>query len=110
MAELFTSHRSVTTAPRRFVDSVGVSWTIYRILPQALLEGAVTLLPHADRRRGWLLFESDEGERRRLAPYPDDWAEVTAFELERWCMRAVRTEDLPRRRSGDTGQPSHGTR
>ena len=101
MVELTQSQHALA-ASRRFVDSVGLSWTVYRILPQAMLEGAVTLLPHADRRRGWLLFESADGDRRRLTPYPGDWAEISPFEIERWCMRATPIEELPARRSTDS--------
>ena len=94
-----TSHASATV--RRFTDCVGDQWTVYCIRPPSLLAGVITLLPHEERRNGWLLFESSEGERRRLAPFPADWAVVSDFELERWCMRATRIEDLPNRRAGE---------
>lgn len=100
MAQL-TPPSTTAIAARHFRDSVGVTWTIYLITPQSLLEGAATLLPHAERRQGWLLFESAEGERRRLTPFPPDWASVTPFELERWCMRATPIEEQPERRATD---------
>jgi hypothetical protein len=37
---------------------------------------------------GWLAFET-QGEKRRLAPYPADWAEKNDAELEALCGRAI---------------------
>lgn len=90
-----------TTAIRRFTDCVGESWTVYCVKPPSFLRDAITLLPHQERRNGWLAFECDSGERRRLAPFPRDWAMVSDFELERWCMRATRTAVIPKRRAED---------
>ena len=89
------------TLSRRFVDCVGVRWTVYCVAPPILLPSPVTLRPHVERRGGWLLFESADGDRRRLAPYPTDWREISAFELERWCMRATPRAQLPARRRED---------
>lgn len=86
---------------RRFTDCVGMEWHVYSILPLAVLQSVILLLPHAERRKGWLLFESSDGERRRLAPFPHDWRHISAFELERWCMKATPVRDLPARRAGD---------
>lgn len=97
-------NRTVDAAPslsRRFVDCVGVPWTVYCVASPILLPSPVALLPHVERRGSWLLFESAEGDRRRLAPYPADWREITAFELERWCMRATPIAELPARRRED---------
>lgn len=98
-------HRAVSAGlsvtMRQFTDCVGDRWTVYCIIPPAFLQGAITLLPHQERRNGWLLFESDAGERRRLAPFPTDWYAVSDFELERWCMRAARIGATPRRRAED---------
>lgn len=55
----------------------------------------------SERRRPWLVFESDEGEKRRLVPVPDSWLECSDFELERWCMRAIRVPPAPERRQLD---------
>jgi hypothetical protein len=86
---------------RQFVDSVGLRWTVFEIVPEAALARFISLLPHAERRTGWLLFESEDGDRRRLAPYPADWRTMAHFELERWCMRAMPVKDLPTRRATD---------
>jgi hypothetical protein len=90
------------TPPRSFVDGEAMEWTVREIQSHALPERLAQLLGNADRRRsGWLVFESADGEKRRLSPFPDDWGTVTAFELERWCMRAVLVPPAPARRKED---------
>jgi hypothetical protein len=86
---------------RHFTDCVGTAWTVYEVHPADLRGRASYFFPHPERRSGWLLFESSDAERRRLAPFPGDWHSVSEFELERWCMRAARVEDLPKRRADD---------
>ena len=86
---------------RTFVDTVGVEWTVREIASPELTGKLATLLEHDRRRGGWLVFDSAEGEKRRLAPYPLDWRTMSDFELERWCMRAVRVPPAPSRRAED---------
>lgn len=86
---------------RHFTDSVGVHWTVYGIIPSAALQDVIALFPHPERRAGWLLFESPDGDRRRLAPFPADWRTISPFELERWCMKATPVTGLPQRRAED---------
>jgi hypothetical protein len=86
---------------RNFVDTVGVEWTVREIAGPALTEALAKMLEHDRRRGGWLVFESSEGEKRRLAPYPPDWRTMSAFELERWCMRATKVPPGPARRAED---------
>ena len=89
------------TSARAFTDDVGVSWTVREIASPSL-EGTLARVLERDRRRGgWLVFESGEGEKRRLAPYPPDWHIITDFELTRWCMRATRVPPAPARRAED---------
>ena len=86
---------------RTFVDSVGVEWSVREIASPSL-EGALARLLENDRRRGgWLVFESTDGEKRRLTPYPPDWRTMTGFEIERWCMRATMVPPAPARRAED---------
>lgn len=88
--------------PVVFTDGVGVKWLVHEISAPSIPERLSLLLPHSERRGGWLLFESQDGERRRLAPYPPDWRSLTPFVLERWCMRATRVHgDEHRRRTDD---------
>ena len=86
---------------RTFMDTVGVEWTAREIASPKLSGRLATLLEHDRRRSGWLVFESAEGEKRRLAPYPLDWRSISDFELERWCMRAIRVPPAPSRRAED---------
>ena len=86
---------------RSFTDTVGVTWTV-REIGSPSLSATLQKLLEADRRRGgWLVFESGDGDKRRLAPYPPDWRTVSAFELERWCMKATRVPPAPARRAQD---------
>ena len=84
---------------RTFRDMVGVEWTAREIAGPELTGKLATLLEHDRRRGGWLVFESAEGEKRRLVPYPPDWRTISDFELERWCMRAHDAARVMRKRS-----------
>jgi hypothetical protein len=86
---------------RSFTDAVGVEWTVREIGTPSMTQTLSKLLEHDRRRGGWLVFESNEGEKRRLAPYPPDWRTVTTFELERWCMKATHVPPAPARRAED---------
>jgi hypothetical protein len=86
---------------RSFTDAVGVEWAVREIAAPKLTQTLAKLLEHDRRSGGWLVFESNEGEKRRLSPYPPDWRTVTPFELERWCMKATRVPPAPARRAED---------
>jgi hypothetical protein len=86
---------------RAFTDSVGVNWTVREIGSPTLTQTLAKVLKTDRRRSGWLVFESSEGDKRRLAPYPPDWRTVSMFELERWCMKATRVPPAPARRAQD---------
>jgi len=86
---------------RSFTDSVGVEWSVREIGSQTLTRTLEKVLESDRRRGGWLVFESSEGDKRRLAPYPPDWRTVSTFELERWCMKATRVPPAPARRAED---------
>lgn len=87
--------------PRQFTDSVGGTWTVREISPGPMPEKLSQLLGEDRRRSGWLLFMSQENEKRRLAPVPQGWASLSDAELEGWCMRARRVPPAPARRSED---------
>jgi len=66
---------------------------------RAIADGMSSLMDRmrleADIRNGWLAFQTiDDGPeiRRRLAPIPDDWTEVSEAELARWCVEASPTK------------------
>ena len=86
---------------REFIDSVGVQWVVREIASPSLEGTLARVLEHDRRRSGWLVFESAEGEKRRLAPYPPDWRTMSAFEIERWCMRATMVPPATARRAED---------
>lgn len=86
---------------RSFTDAVGVEWTVREIGSPKISQTLAKLLQEDRRRGGWLVFESADGEKRRLAPYPPDWRTVSTFELERWCMKAKRVPPAPARRAED---------
>ena len=101
--------RDVSSAPtemhpessRAFVDNVGVEWTVREVVVSAMTANLAKLLKHDRRRGGWLVFESADGEKRRLAPYPPDWRTISPFELARWCMRGTRVPPGEARRAED---------
>jgi hypothetical protein len=86
---------------RSFTDAVGVDWTVREIGTPKMTQTLSKLLEHDRRRGGWLVFQSSDGEKRRLSPYPPDWRTVTPFELERWCMKATHVPPAPARRAED---------
>ena len=86
---------------RSFVDNVGVEWTVREVALPTMTATLQRLLAHDRRRGGWLVFESGDGEKRRLAPYPPDWRTLSPFELARWCMRGTRVPPGPARRAED---------
>jgi hypothetical protein len=86
---------------RSFSDTVGVEWTVREIGSPKMSQTLSRLLEHDRRSGGWLVFESADGEKRRLAPYPPDWRTMSTFELERWCMKARHVPPAPARRKED---------
>jgi hypothetical protein len=100
-------------AYRTFIDSSGLEWQTWDVLPKAvdrrLAERRVSservAFPdrrHGDRRKvdgrwtpltsglrdGWLCFESVAG-RRRLTPIPAGWDECNVEALEIYCRSAT---------------------
>lgn len=99
-------------AYRTFVDSNGVEWQSWDVVPKGAERRISERRVHfesvsfADRRRanrrtvqgrwtlltsrlrdGWLCFESLQG-RRRLTPIPADWEDCSARVLESYCRSA----------------------
>jgi len=80
-------------AYREFTDESGVAWRVWDTRPHSAAN------VRSQYAGGWLSFEC-EGERRRLGPIPDDWAQASDEELWSWVALAVPT------RSGSLGGPS----
>jgi hypothetical protein len=60
---------------REFTDSSGVAWRVWNTRP------SISLLYGEALREGWLTFESPT-QRRRLAPIPEGWEEMSEERLE----------------------------
>jgi hypothetical protein len=102
-------------ALREFIDESGRLWTVWDVRPELVERRLRNAGPpvgmrerriHARRRalipsgmaQGWLAFESDDGDRRRLAPIPNvprAWSEASDRELRVWCAMA---QPMPRSR------------
>ena len=111
-------------AYRTFLDSDGVEWHAWDVLPKAverrvaerrIIEEAVGFADrrHGERRQldgsgtpltsgireGWLCFDAGE-DRRRLSPIPQDWEDCAHRTLERYCRLAI-----PARFASRSGRP-----
>jgi hypothetical protein len=84
-----------------FTDSSGTRWTVSEIPRFEFSEQLMALLPHPERRAGWLLFESQHGDRKRLAPVPSDWHSLPTAVLEQHLALALPAGSNERRRRTD---------
>jgi hypothetical protein len=84
-----------------FNDRDGERWTVSEIARLQFSDRLMSLMPHPERRGGWLLFESDRGERRRLAPIPDNWRTLPAMVLQDHLQSALPAGNDERRRKTD---------
>ena len=75
-------------ALRSFDDRNGQGWQVWSVVPgSAVLERSGWM--EGEFRNGWLCFESlTTGERRRLAPVPDNWEGLPTERLELMCRVA----------------------
>ena len=61
---------------RRFLDEHDVQWAAWEVEIAYIAENAARLQYLApELAAGWVAFESENGERRRLAPIPEGWYE-----------------------------------
>lgn len=84
-----------------FTDVSGILWTVSEIARMEFSERLMALLPHPERRQGWLLFESQLGERRRYTPIPDAWRTFPPSALEECLASAVPASAAEHRRRED---------
>ena len=83
---------------RSFFDTDGVEWKVWEIHPSSvqgtgrklMLQPAVE--PYLEK--GWLCFESNRGEKRRLAPVPSDWDRSSFHQIIELWRRAVPVRKL----------------
>jgi hypothetical protein len=78
----------------QFIDSEGRDWAVREVNDPNLEMIPPHLLTQPAFARGWLLFECG-GEKRRLAPFPDDWTNLSVEQLEEWSRRASRVDPVP---------------
>jgi hypothetical protein len=102
-------------AHRDYVDSEGVAWQVWEVIPQSverrkLRERRIAPRDANDRRlrhevrlrlsegetEGWLVFES-HGVKKRLRPIPKSWSLASPVELESMCVRAEHASRPSRR-------------
>jgi hypothetical protein len=95
-------------AHRDFVDSNGLAWEVWEVIPQSverrrLRDRRAAPRDNHDRRLrhelrlrisggdadGWLVFES-RTQKKRLRPIPQGWHLASPVELESMCARADR--------------------
>src|SRR5436305_10402770 len=96
-------------ALREFDDERGRHWKVWDVYPtlaerrhrnagpppgtrerRRRVEHRVAL--HRDLAMGWLVFEANDGERRRLRPIPqslEHWELASLTELRAWCATAA---------------------
>lgn len=88
-------------ALREFVDSQRREWKVWDVTPERMHPVTAREMFHGryeDYQEGWLVFESG-AERRRLAPFPSQWADFPDVEIETLLRMA---EVVPPRRSEET--------
>jgi hypothetical protein len=85
-----------------FTDASGTLWTVSEIARLDYSERLMAMLPHPERRQGWLLFESEHGDRRRYTPIPNDWRTSSTSTLERYLSDAMPSNVAEHRRRTDT--------
>lgn len=96
---------TIAMPARTFEDSSGTVWEVFEVHRASQKAGAVS----AGLERGWLSFVSSDA-KRRLAPFPGDWASVPDDELERLCGRArvANASMFPARQPGPRIHQSSG--
>lgn len=70
-----------------FIDGKGIEWMVTEVVQPATRMIPTELLRLPEYRSGWLLFHS-ASHKRRLAPYPENWRDLSPHELELLCRRA----------------------
>ncbi|GAC1652263.1 MAG: hypothetical protein NVS4B3_14250 [Gemmatimonadaceae bacterium] len=73
-----------------FRDASGAQWEVRELQSPGLKGMAPSRMSLPDFRDGWLLFAAESGERRRLAPFPDNWRTLSERELASLAERARR--------------------
>lgn len=83
---------------REFRDAEGAEWFVFFTARSIARDQH---LPQ-EYREGWLAFESAAGEKRRLAPVPENWESLSGHELTALCAAAT---PQPSRKRADREAP-----
>ena len=75
---------------REFTDALGVLWKVREVVPAPLDLAQRQVHAQPFYQRGWLLFESADGDQRRFVPYPRDWIAREDADLAAWCAEGAR--------------------
>ena len=73
-------------AHRRIVDNQDNVWDVWEVNPSASSPSRRLAVP-ADLQSGWLAFQCGE-ERRRIAPLPEAWSEMSDAALVQLMSQA----------------------
>ena len=75
---------------RHFRDDHGTEWTAYEVQREARSTrvGQIADVLPATYANGWLVFESSS-EKRRLAPFPSNWADLPVAALQSLLSEAM---------------------
>ena len=73
---------------RVLTDAAGVVWHVRAVTAAPMSPAQRRLLARPEYEHGWLLFQAETGEKRRLAPHPADWAARPDEELQAWGAAA----------------------
>jgi len=73
---------------RQFRDAAGVEWQVYQTERTIAAKRRRDHLLPAEYREGWLVFES-EIEKRRIAPVPPAWGDLSDEALSALCAKAT---------------------
>lgn len=86
---------------RQFRDEAGVEWQVYQTERNLSAEQRRDHLLPVEYRHGWLVFETAD-EKRRLAPIPEGWSELSDQALAGLCASAA-AQSRRSKEGGETG-------
>lgn len=89
---------------RTFIDTQGVVWDVWEVRRDHVAGYGLPHSIHPELEDGWLCFASRH-EKRRLAPFPDDWTRLGREQLEALCANAHGVRMEHRSSQADRARP-----